>query len=488
VAATELTGAYDVLSGLKDPAFAGFLGTGFVPRLSHNFNMKCNTADHNLYRTHFRFPAKQSKILTLIQPTEGRAGQKVAVRMIPGPDTAEFSQFNVLAWLPAGLDFVSASEGSKYDPALRRLAWSFGKKNLDVGYAVMSAQSVISAANWGSVEKALGPFKEGKGRKQLNTPAAIFNDGASFTSGHPGWFKMSPHGVNLTQWKPQILGVIFHTQTRLGGKDMGTTREADAVLFNYSVDGSTRGALRHDVEVSRITTSDYWFDGYYDATEDRKWTWDDIGNLAVMYEAQARGNVDKNLMSAMSVTVKYFTPAKAAPYFYASVSDPRCDTLKVNAAVFRVGSKTLAADATDLPVNTQLCVVPTSTPAPTSTPIPVNVVSIPTPQPTNVPLPQNHFRLCCLNVNPQPFNYAGTFVSFSVKKDVDVTLNIYSSATGKVVRQMKAGHFRAGDNQVFFNAVDDAGKILIPGDYLFEVEAENGGIKETVNATFRFKK
>ena len=492
-AATELVGPFDVLGGLKDPAFGGLLSKAYVPRLAHNFNMKCNTGDHNLFRSHFRFPDKQAKVMTLVNPPQAAKGTKVAVRLVPGPDSAEFSQFNVLAWLPAGLDFVSASEGVKYDANLRRLSWSFGKRDLEVKYATLPAQSILSASGWSSPEKVLGPKKPGKGRRKLNTPDALWNDGAGFTGGRPGWFKMAPHGVDLSKWRPIILGVIFHSQIKLGGKDMGSKQEADFVGLNYSVDGSTQGALRDDVEVSRMTANDYWIDGYYDATEDRKWTWEDLSRLAVKLEARARGAQDKNLAASIAVTVKYYLPSKASPYFYATVSEPQCKTLKLNTGVFRAGAPLLSSDPTDLKVNVAMCPA-TPVPTPIPTPIPKREMVAPTPEPTRVVeagrdfKSENRFQLGCLNLNPSPFNYAGTFVQFCVKKDVDVTLNVYSATTGKLARQVKAGSFRPGDNQVFFNALDDDGKLLAVGDYTFEIVAEKDGFKEIRNGIFKMAK
>jgi hypothetical protein len=116
---------------------------------------------------------------------------------------------------------------------------------------------------------------------------------------------------------------------------------------------------------------------------------------------------------------------------------------------------------------------------------------IPTPQPTRAPgMDMNNltlFHLSDLAASPEPFYYAGVFISFSVRHDVDVTINIYSAETGHVVRQIKAGSFRAGDNnQVFFNAKDMDGHVLSPGAYTFELVAENKGHKEQVNAIFHF--
>jgi|GEM_PF-4926185 len=490
VAASELKFPFYAYQSLPDSAFGTFLGGGVVPHLSHQFSMLCNTADHNLFRAHFKFPNHQGKITAVVNPATGVKGQKLSVQLFPGPDSAEFSQFNTLAWLPQGLEPVGVSPGYKWAPNLRRLSWSFNRSDLKVGYSHMYAQRVVSAGGWSAPEKVLGPFKAGKGRRKLNTPSAIWDDGARFTSHNAGWFKLAPHGVDLSQGRPKILGVIFRSQMRLGGRDTQTQTEADAVLFNYSVDGSTRGALKDDVEVSRMSNDDNWFDGYYDATEDRPWTWEDLDNLSVKYEAIARGTVDQNLPAGVQAIVKYYTPKAAAPYFYALVTEPKCTHLTINSALFRIGSAgAVPADPVDVPVNQALC-APTPVPTATETPVPIAVMVIPTPQPTNMPTAGiesglNQFHIENLAASPEPFNYAGTFISFNVKKDVDVTINVYSAETGHVVRQIKAGSFRAGDNnQVFFNAKDTEGHTLSPGAYTFELVAEKNGHKEQRNAVF----
>jgi hypothetical protein len=117
----------------------------------------------------------------------------------------------------------------------------------------------------------------------------------------------------------------------------------------------------------------------------------------------------------------------------------------------------------------------------------------PTPEPTRVVgtkmVGENRFELGCLSANPQPFNFAGTFVSFCMKSGADITLNIYSALDGKLQRQIKAGNFRPGsNNQIFYNALDDNGRQLQPGAYVFELVGEKNGYKETRNATFTFKR
>jgi len=489
--ATELKNPFFVFPSLLDPALGGLFDDPYVPRLAHNFNMKCNTQDHNLYRSHFRFPDKPAKVQAVIRPVTANAGQQVAVRLVPGPDSAEFSQFNVLGWIPAGMELTQSAPGAKYDPTLRRLSWSYNRRDLQVGYAKMNLASVLRASGWRAPEKALGPLKAGKGRRKLNTADALWNDGAGFTANRPGWFKLSPHGVDLSKWRPQILGVLIRSQLKLGGKDQATSLGADAVHLNYSFDGGATEALKDDAYIGRMSSMDYWFDGWYDATEDRKWTWEDLNNLAIKIECTARGNQDTNLLAGLEVTVKYYTPSMASPWFYAKVTEPKCTTLKLNTGAFRVGAPLLSSDPVDLAVNPGLC-PPTPVPTPTETPIPKKLMVAPTPEPTRPAgiemVSDLRFGLGNLRVNPDPVNFAGTFIEFSVKKDVDITLNVYSGTTGKLVRQMKGGAFRPGNNQLFFNAMDDSGKVLAPGRYTYELVGEKDGHKEIRNGGFEFIK
>ncbi|HTB23373.1 MAG TPA: hypothetical protein VK914_11790 [bacterium] len=481
VRGTELIFPFVVFPQLPDPRQPG----GVVPRLSHNFNLKTNTQDHDLYRSHFHFPNHPAKVQALVNVM----GKRVAVRLVPGPDSSDLSQFNILAWLPRGMQLTSAAPGYKWAPNLQRLSWSYNRDDLRVGYAKMPAEAVMDASGWSQADKALGPPKEGKTRRQLNVSNYLFNqDGARFTAHHPGWFKMAPHGVDL-RWRPQILGVIFRAQMKLGGKDFENQTDTDAIYFNYSIDGTEHQALARDVQISHDETDNgYWFDAYYDASEDRKWTWEDLDKLAVKIDARAPGTVSTDMLASVQATVKYYVPAGASPWFYAQVTDPGCDTLQLYTASFSIGGQ-LLTDATDIPVNQQLC-APTPEPTATETPIPAPLMVIPTPAPTGVSLQADlRFSLGNMAANPNPFNYAGTFISFSVKKDVDVAMNVYSVDTGKVVRQMKATSFHAGDNdQIFFDAQDDQGNLLRSGSYLFELVATKNGHKETANATFQFNR
>jgi hypothetical protein len=301
---------------------------------------------------------------------------------------------------------------------------------------------------------------------------------------------MAPHGVDLSVTKPRILGVLFRAQMRLGGKDTENTTDADEIMLNYSTDGSEHQALKHDVLFSHMTSSDNWFNAYYDATEDRKWTWDDISNLAVKVVAKARGTVSTDLMSSLVCTVKYYVPSGASPWFIAEVTDPACDTLTLNTATFRPGSPLLNSDPVDLHVNIAQC-EPTPVPTPTDTPVPIEIAVVPTATHTPAPgQPPTVFKIhpTLNSVDPEPFNYAGCFVNFTIKTDADVALNVYDTDSGKAVREIKAVSFRRGDNQLFFNAQDYEGHMLRPGAYLFELVATRDAFKETASGTFHFVK
>jgi hypothetical protein len=487
---------YTAMPRLYDPAFSGFMGTdAYVPILSHVFNAACTTADHNHFISHFRFPDHPAKVQALMSPSHAVYGQNVAVRLIPGPDTSEYTQFNIMAWLPTGLDMVQVSKGGQYDAKLRRMTWSFGAKDLEVRYAKLGVKSIAVNGGWPSIESMIGGEKPGHPKEQLNIPQYMWDSGATMSPNRPSWFKMETPNINFALGRPLIKGVIFHTHIRLGGTDTQFANETDFVRLNYSINGTTREALKDDVIISRCTNSMYWFDGYYDATEDRHWTWEDLARLMTKIEMRPKGSPDKDLIADCVVTVKYYNPSKASPYFYAKVTEPSCKVVQLQTGIFRVGSPMVSSDPVDLRLNDQLC-APTPVPTIAPTPEPPKMIAMPTPEPpkpTETPGPpmvgDMRFHLGCLSANPEPFNYAGTFVSFCQKKEADITLTIFSEATRSEVRQLRAGTFRANDNnQIFFNALDDDGKLLPPGNYIFELVGEKNGHKEVVNGTFQMKR
>ncbi len=496
-------GIWAIWPQLSDASFGNFLGlNGYVPFMSHNKDGMANSSDVNIFRSHFRFPVKPAKVVAIVQPSSGRVGQNIAIRLVPGPDSANFSQFNLLAWLPKGLDFVSASPGGTYDPATRRVSWSSGAKALGVHYLKLPAVRVDSASGWTAPQLALGPLKPELGNRiQINVTDAVFNRGTSFGAKRPGWFSLQTPAPE--PGTPKILGVIFRTQLRSSASKVNVTdsdsrKEIDPVFFNYSVDGRLKGALKKDVEVSRNTNSGEWYDGYYDASEDRAWTWADVQNVKVKIESSVRGNQERILMAGTQMIVRVYQPAAVSNYCYVKVTEPRCATLEIKAGLFRAGAKLVTSDAVEFPINQQAC-APTPVPTPTMAPPPPR---LPTPEPTLAPQVtpkpkidpgtgrpgEIQLGLGCLSANPEPFNFAGTFINFCLKQDADVTINIYNAKTGALVRGFKAGNFRGGDSQVFYNAMDDKQRPLLPGEYVYELVAEKKGVRESRNSLFHFKK
>jgi hypothetical protein len=302
---------------------------------------------------------------------------------------------------------------------------------------------------------------------------------------------MEQPNVDFSKGTPIIQGVIFHSQIKFGGRDMKQKKETDRMMFNYSIDGTNRGALKHDVDVCHTSWEAHWVDGYYHASEDRKWTWQDIKNLRVKYMAKQIGQRDKNLMASMNCTVRYYYPNKVAPWLQAKVLEKGCKDLSVQTGVFRYGSKLISSDPLIVKVNEGLC-APTPMPVPTSTPVPIAEA---TPIPTSTPVPQGQtmvaasMGLGCLTVLPEPVDYGGAFFSFCMKAGGQVTANIYVAATGgKGVRRIDGGTFRAGNNQIFFNGLDDHGRLLPPGRYILELVAKREGGLESRNTTFNMVK
>ncbi|MES2202462.1 MAG: hypothetical protein V4498_09435 [candidate division FCPU426 bacterium] len=473
---------------LEDPAFATTFGTGYVPFLSHRQDGMCRGGDHNLFRCRFRFPNHPAKVEAVVSPAKASYGQSLTVRLIPGPDTTELSQFNLMAWLPKNVELGATAPGAQYDSDLRRLSWRASRKDMNLGYEKLHAVRIVSAGTWGAPQKFLGPEKAGKEREQLNTPDSVYNDAAIPTQGGEGWFKVGEPSIDFSKGVPKIQGVLFRSQLRIGGQDKHGLKDVDHIYFNYSVDGRTKGALRRDVDITHVTGGNYWIDGYYHATEDRHWTWDDIKNLMVMYKARQIGQRDKNLLASMTCIVRYYYPSKVAPWFQAKVLEPRCSEVQLQTGVFRYGSKLNPSDPLIVKVNEQLC-APSPVPTLTWTPVPIALAR---PQPTSTPAPKRpegrlaatEMGLGCVTVSPNPVDYGGTFISFCLKAGASVTVNIYDASGGRGLRRIEGGAFRPGDNQIFFNALDDSGKLMLPGNYICELVARKENSLETRNTVF----
>jgi hypothetical protein len=466
---------------IQDRAFGGIF-QGVVPHLSHIGNGHSSPGDKNLFRNRFSFPYSPAKTRLFLNPPAARQGQAVALRLMPGGDAADIGAFRLYADLPPGLDLISAPGAAVYDREKRRVGWSYPGGSASVRYVSLTAASVISASGWIVPEKVLGGAKPDHptGWNHPNIPDDRYLDAAAFFPGAPAWFKLQAPDPSLAKAYPIILGVIFHSQLCSGGQNTAYVKDVDDILFNYAV-GPEGKALKKDVWVSRVSNSNAWYDGYYDATEDRKWTWEDIQNLKVVYEAQTRRNPDKNLMAATWVVVKCFRPQDSAPVFYAKVSAAQCQKLEVQAGIYSPRFAGAAADAVLLPVNQEAC--PSPTPVPT---VSLAIAAGPTPSPVAVSKIGAGLELLglgCLSSSPEPFNYAGVFVRFCLKRPAQVLLRVYRSG-GTVLSEVPGGDFRAGDGQIFFNAQDSQGNPLGAGTYTYELLASDGEVKAVRQGSF----
>ncbi len=476
---------------LADEAFAGFFGVGKVPFLVHRADAQCRNGDHNLFRQKFRFPNNPGKVQLLVNPPHARAGQQVAVSLVPGPDATSMSQFNLMAWLPPQLQYVSASAGAHYDAKLNRVHWVANNRSMGLGYLKLNAAKVVSAAGWGAPAMLLGR------PKNLPRTASLWKEpnamsravvakqsiGAIPTQGFEGWFKFEEPKIDLRRGTPKIQGVVFHSQLRPGGQNAAGQIEVDKVWLNYSVNGQTKRANKKDVNIVHASANGVFTDGYYNASEDREWTWDDIKNLMVMIKAEQVGQRDRNFIASLTLSVRYYFPDQVKPIFYAKVLEPKCMDIELKSGIFRYGSKLVTSDPVPLKINEQAC-APTPVPMPTATQVPIAVAK---PRPTSTPAPTNQVAftslgLGCLSVAPDPFDFGGAFITFCLKKEAKVTVNIYNSTTGVGLRRITGTDFRAGENnQIFFNALDDKGRLLPPGTYIYELVAEKGTQSETRN-------
>lgn len=477
---------------LTEKAFAGVFGLqAFVPILSDLFSFASAPRDRNLYRESFLIPDLPQAVGIRVDKPEATQGQTLRVDLVPGADALDYGAFKLVAWLPQGLKFLDAKPGYTYKPEQGQLSWSVQRKDLHESFAVLSATSVLDAGGWSQPDLALGGPKAGKARRQLNVSDYDFNHAAArFTANRPAWFRMSPSGVDLTAGRPAILGVLFRTQLRLGGSDDAIRTDADLVELNYSVDGREEGALRKNARVSHgMDTNGYWFDAYYEASGDRPWTWEDLDHLAVMIRSKARGTVCQNLLASVVATVRYASLEGADAWFEGQVSAADCASLPLRAEIQRLGKAPVPSEPSAIRANPALCApgpsaTPTSLPlpSPTGTPGP----GIPAPAQSATPGPgaegkamasEDYFHLGCLATDPEPFNYAGTFLSFCLGRGAVLALKVYDAAGGKLLRSVQAGAFSAGQGQIFFNALDADGKALAPGAYQLELEASDGNHK-----------
>jgi hypothetical protein len=470
---------------IPDTAFGGSFGfQRVVPHLSYSSSGAANSGDVDLLRNHFRFPysAAQTRILT--NPASAVQGQAVAVRILPGRDAADVGAFSMYADIPRGLQLLSAPKATAYDRQANRVAWSYPNgAEASVRYVVLGADRVIDAGGWANPEKVLGGFKlyHPTGWYHKGIPEDVYQDAATFYPGSEGVFGLSRPDPAVVQAYPMVLGVIFHGQMMAGGQNTATVKDVDDFMLNYSVSPDGKKALKKAVWVSRVSNANAWFDGYYDASTDRAWTWDDVENLRMTMEAETRRNPDKNRVSSLWAVVRCFRPQDTAPLFYARVTDDRCEDLTLKAGLYSRRFGGASSDEVTLPVNQGRCPTPTEIPT-------VSIQFAQEPSPTPTPRPsleagEEILGLACLASAPEPFNYAGVFIQFCLKKPAKITVRVYD-ASNSLVREFDGGSFGAGDGQIFFNAQDASQKPLDPGSYRYQLRATSGGFTAERDATF----
>ena len=124
-----------------------------------------------------------------------------------------------------------------------------------------------------------------------------------------------------------------------------------------------------------------------------------------------------------------------------------------------------------MPVNQQLCARPTPEPAPAFALAPEKK---PTPDlGLELKSGREALGLACFSSAPEPFNYAGVFVRFCLKKPAKIQMKVFHEG-GALLRTLDGGDFRPGDSQIFFNALDDQGNPLPAGGYIYQLFATDG--------------
>lgn len=465
---------------LPEKMLGGLGAQGYVPWVAHSASGGSNPGDRNLFRSRFTFPYQAGKTRLLVSPTTANVGQTLAMRLVPPGDAADIGAFKIYADLPAGISLLQAPGAGFVDASKNRVGWSFKGLGQAVKYVVLPLDQVLEDGGWANVKRALGPAKPNKPSGYLASNANP-PDAAAFLPGASTWFKVQAPPAEVMSAYPGVLGVIFHSQMMVPATNHGTRQDIDRIHFNYSVRSDRAPALQEERWIGRVSQPFAWFDGFSDMTSDRTWTWADVQRLAIRIGADARLKPDRNNMASGWVVVRCVRPNDTAPLFYAKVNEPQCKSLKVETGIWSPRFAAAAADSVVVAVNQSRC--PTATPVPTPAMVIPGETPVPTVKPTSsVRAGIEKFGLGCLASSPEPFNYAGVFVKFCLKANAKVQLKVYSGRT--LVRTLDGGDFRPGDNQIFFNALDDAGKMLPAGAYTYEVYATDGEDSAAKSSTF----
>jgi hypothetical protein len=467
---------------LEDRHFGDVFGNGCVPFLVTT----AKPMERNLLRRRFSFPNSPAKAQLVANPASASFDQTISLRLIPGRDSTELSRFELTGWLPDHVQLLDYAPGADYDSNARSIRWKASNRDMKVDTLKLYAEKIVSARAWSGPEKMLGAPKDGKDERQFNIPDSVFDDGTTPANGNAGWFKLEAPDLDFSKGVPTITGVLIVTRMSVGGSDSNGHLEKDKVFFNYSVNGQTKGVMKRDVNLSKVTNGTSWFDGYYHASEDRHWTWDDIRNLMVMFKARQIGSLDQNKISSVTCVVRYYYPDKVAPWFRVKVLEKTCMDLQFQAGISHLGSKLTKSDPVLVRVNEGLC-----PPTPVPSPVPpgriptVQATAQATPTPVPVKIEYASVGLGCLTVSPDPVNEKGAFISFCLKQPTSISVAIYDAESGKGIRRIIAADFKAGvSNQIFFNALDNHAKLLPNGRYLCQLKSSKDGYVETRNTYF----
>jgi hypothetical protein len=484
---------------LYDPHFTHFLVPGTVPFVGHNSNGNGGTLSKNLFRSHFQVPNQPDPLRVEANKKILNRGESAVLTLNPGKDAASMESLLVQAFVPQGLE-PEVPANARWNSAQRSMTWSFPKP---VTVTALYLASVADAPGWTHPDWAFGPWQAQKDSERHEPEGTEeYQHGAGFQSGSLGWFQLGKSNFEDGPGAPVITGVVFHAQLHPGNchdNTKSTTGDnIDHIYLNYSVDGSTNPAVK-DVDVARWSNSEYFMDGYYDATNDRPWTWAEVNNLRVRFhDVQSRSRKTDASLGACEVDVSYYRPSAISPSLTLYAADGVCRNVTVWGRVYDGFSNALSQKSVAFSLNPAVCIPTptptrtwTPTPLPTDTPVPPTHTPAPgkptnTPYPTQPPTPTftptktwtpavPHIEVAHLQSNPEPFKRGGVFLYFEINVDANIKLMVFNSAN-QAVRTVNAGPFPAGKDQIFYNGLDDGGHLLQPGAYSYEIHAEGPGL------------
>jgi hypothetical protein len=121
--------------------------------------------------------------------------------------------------------------------------------------------------------------------KSLSPFAIVESPAATFEAGQEAWYKVGVPASRRGDTTP-VQGVLFRAQLYFAEQSRVT--HDDELDLNYSVDGKACALpadqnMLHALRVNLLTRA------YYDASNDRNWTWGDLANLNVRLRAAERG-------------------------------------------------------------------------------------------------------------------------------------------------------------------------------------------------------